>query len=243
MSNLTLLGIGGVAGGNTNSIDLESGSSQYLSVADSASLSITGNITIEAWVKMESATPTNDTSAIAGKINTAGSQFSYQFYFEDDAGTDYLYFQYSDDGSSLDGAVTRSRITHSQSVGTWVHYAVTATVLTQAVTFYVNGTATTGTNTLTGGDAIFDGTAPFRIGAGNGGTASFLDGLVDDVRVWSVVRTGTEISDNRSLQLVGNETNLQGYWRLNDSLLDQTANDNDLTNNGLALFSTDVPFT
>ena len=39
---------------NTHSIDLESGSSQYLFAADSASLSVTGSMTVEAWLNLES---------------------------------------------------------------------------------------------------------------------------------------------------------------------------------------------
>jgi len=42
--------------------------------------------------------------------------------------------------------------------------------------------------------------------------------------------------------LIGTETGLKGYWKLNDSLLDETTNNNDLTNVNSAVFSTDVPF-
>ena len=66
--------------------------------------------------------------------------------------------------------------------------------------------------------------------------------MIDDVRLWSVVRTGTEINNNKSIQLLGTETNLNAYWRLNNNLVDKTANGNTLTNNGSAVFSTDTPF-
>ena len=46
-----------------------------------------------------------------------------------------------------------------------------------------------------------------------------------------------------SVELDGDEAGLVGYWKLNNSLLDETSNDNDLTNNNSATFSTDVPFS
>ena len=245
LSNIMLLGAGSnfAAAGNTHSIDLERDLSQYLTAADSASLSITGDITIECWAKAESAAPNNDTMTLVSKLATVSNNHSFIFYFEDDAGTDYLYFAYSDDGTSADTAITRSRITHTQSVGSWVHYAVAVTVATQVVDFYVNGTNTTGTNTLTGGTSIFDSTALFAIGGGNqNGNGTFFDGLIDDVRIWATKRTTAQIQDNRSKELVGNETNLNGYWKLNNNLDDATANNNGLTNNGTAVFSTVVPF-
>jgi len=61
-------------------------------------------------------------------------------------------------------------------------------------------------------------------------------------KLWSDVRTPTEISDNYDSELVGNEAGLVGYWKFSNNGLDETANDNDLTNNNVATFSSDVPF-
>jgi len=69
-----------------------------------------------------------------------------------------------------------------------------------------------------------------------------FDGLIDDVRVWNVERTATEIADNYNKELTGSETGLVGYWKLNSTLGDSTANNNDLTNNNGAIFSTENPF-
>ena len=41
-------------------------------------------------------------------------------------------------------------------------------------------------------------------------------------------------------ELNGDEAGLVGYWKLNNSLLDETSNNNDLTNNNSATFSTTV---
>jgi len=41
------------------------------------------------------------------------------------------------------------------------------------------------------------------------------DGMIDDVRIWSDVRTGAEIADNMNVELNGNEADLLAYYRMN----------------------------
>lgn len=41
-------------------------------------------------------------------------------------------------------------------------------------------------------------------------------GSIDDIRLWNTVRTGAQISANRSLELNGDEAGLIGYWKLNE---------------------------
>ncbi len=62
------------------------------------------------------------------------------------------------------------------------------------------------------------------------------DGDLDDFRLWGGTRTEAEINDNLFIELVGNESNLAGYWPFNrltgNSAIDATSNGNDgsLTN-------------
>ena len=104
--------------------------------------------------------------------------------------------------------------------------------------FFVDGSSigTSGS----GKTSIADKTADFEIGAQDDGSNSF-DGKIDDVRVWSDIRTDAEISNNYQQELIGNEAGLVGYWKLNNGLTDETSNNNDLTNNNSVTFSTDVP--
>ncbi len=208
---------------NTHSVDLEADSSQYLSVADSASLSVTGDMTIEGQVKHESI----GTSTLVYKTLGAGDQEGYIFYNT----TSLLVLGISSDGIDT----TYKWVSWSPSIATWYHIAAVYDASAGSVDFYVDGTqvGTTQTGLPT---SIFDSTADFIIGGID------FDGLVDDVRIWDDIRTVTEINDNKSIELVGNEANLVGYWKLNNSLLDETSNNNDLTNNNSAVFSTDIPF-
>lgn len=61
--------------------------------------------------------------------------------------------------------------------------------------------------------------------------ASYLDGKIDEVRIWSVARTETQINDNKNVKLKGNEIGLVSYWRLDEGT-GTTAGDSASSNNG-----------
>ena len=66
---------------------------------------------------------------------------------------------------------------------------------------------------------------------------------MDEVRIWDDIRTDSEISDNRLKCLVGNEANLQAYWRFDNNPNDETSNGNDLTENNSPTYQTgNLPF-
>lgn len=64
---------------NTSSLDLEASSSQYASRADTASLSITGNLAIEAQIKPESLPTVGNTMTLVSKWDESGATRSYKF--------------------------------------------------------------------------------------------------------------------------------------------------------------------
>ncbi|HRV86778.1 MAG TPA: LamG domain-containing protein [Saprospiraceae bacterium] len=50
----------------------------------------------------------------------------------------------------------------------------------------------------------------------NGGYNNLLNGRIDELRIWSEVRTLEQIKDNKERILTGRENNLAGYWRFQD---------------------------
>lgn len=231
---------------NTYSLDLELSSSQYAYVADNATLSITGDISIECWVNVETLPSTsggNGEYMLVGKYNNGANQRSYALTFNVN---DKVVFYYSDNGEYTSHATvetTDSAAITSGNVGNWVHIAVTADVSAKDVKIYKNGVLLASTASPSDATSIYDGTADFTIGAKKNNVTweSFMDGKIGDVRVWNDVRTITEINDNMFLQLNGDETGLVGYWRLNNDYLDQTSNNNDLTAVASPVFSESVP--
>jgi len=219
---------------NAFSLDFELSESDNLQISDGAQtgLDITGDLTIEAWVNFESLPGGEFT--ILSKANDTGGQKSYRFVLTNST---TLAFTTSDSGSNQLTA-TQS---YTPTVGTWKHLAMVYIASAGSVEFFENGvslgTAVTGLHT-----SIFNSTARLIIGAtaDAGGENTFLDGKMDEVRIWDVARTSTQIFDNYLKVLVGDESGLQGSWRFESDVLDQTANNNDLTNNGAA-FVTDTP--
>ncbi len=63
----------------------------------------------------------------------------------------------------------------------------------------------------------FGGISAFVLGRSPLITSSFFQGALDDVRVWSVARTAAEIVGKRFEPLVGNESGLLAYWRLDEA--------------------------
>lgn len=218
---------------NTHSIDLESGSSQYLSKTTPTGLPIgSGSRTIEAWVKFESLPGTGATMFLfnTGDEGTNDSEFSLTVI--ESSGSYYGYCDYYN-------RATTGTVDLGLSIGTWIHIAVTYDGTD--LRYYINGVLK---DTVADGGTVNTVNTIMAIGArGSLATAiNFFDGLIDDVRVWNDVRTANEILVNMDTELVGTEANLQGYWKLNNDLLDETSNNNDLTNNNTAVFSTDASF-
>jgi len=76
--------------------------------------------------------------------------------------------------------------------------------------------------------------------------SSYLNGRLSDIRIWNTARTEQQIKDNYQKRLVGNETGLVGYWKLDEgtstSAKDYTSNAKDGTITG-AIWSNEEPFT
>lgn len=228
---------------NTHSLDLEAGSSQYVSIADGSQtgLDLSSTATFEMWVKFESI-PGSGTAVDLISKDDQSAQRSFAVFYRNAGGTPRLEIIAFENGATYDYYSWN----WSASVATWYHLAFTIDVTQgSSSTFEVfvdgvsqgNGTAQNASNI----SSIANTTAPFVIGA-SGAPSEYIDGKLDDIRVWNTVRTGAQISGNRSIELLGNEPGLVAYWKLNNSYLDETANNNDLTATNAPTFSTDLPF-
>jgi hypothetical protein len=226
---------------NSDSIDLERSSGQYVYISDGAQtgLDITGDLTIEAWVKLETQLATDETYVIVSKDGYPNAR-GYDFKYFDTSGTKALLLQVSDNGTS----VTNGNVNQTLSVGDWHHVVAVYDASAGSVEFYVDGASIGSASSLP--TSIANNNNEFAIGAeiqeDGTPTSSTFDGKIDDVRVWNILRTSQEIQDNYQKELMGTESNLVGYWKFNSDLNDTTSNNNDLTNVGSAAFASDVPF-
>lgn len=119
----------------------------------------------------------------------------------------------------------------------WHHIAVVLDGTTlDDVTLYTDGVAngvySTGSSTATINTAA---SQELWIGRDHG--SNYWEGVLDEIRVWSVARTEAEVRAFMHLVLVGDETGLEAYYQLNETsgtAIKDVVNMNDLTLQGAA---------
>jgi len=216
---------------NTHSLDLERGSSQYAFVADTAPLSITGNLSIEAWVRLESLPSVGgEAYCIAAKMDQDGTNASYNFCI---ATNDKMRFFTSDDGNLVANGDANTAL----SINTSYHLGVTYSTA-GSCTFYLNKVPDGNPSGLD--TSISNNTSRFTIGAVDTQSTArfFMDGLVDEVAVYNAI-VALDTLDNQADKT--GRTNMVGYWKLNNDYVD-VVNAANLTAVGSPVFSTTVPF-
>ncbi|MDW3194901.1 MAG: LamG-like jellyroll fold domain-containing protein [Cytophagales bacterium] len=122
--------------------------------------------------------------------------------------------------------------------GTWYHIAFSYDGT--AVRAYVNGTEENSLNVSEASNAAS------TLNIGSAGSTNYFAGQMDEVRIWSVARTCSEILSTKDVELTGSETGLELYYNFNQNeaggtntgqttLDDLTSNNNDGTLTGFAL--------
>jgi len=234
--------VGQGTGKQGNCADFEYGSTEYLSITDAnqSGLDITGDLTICAWLKVES-NPANGFNPIVSKLTSASR--SYLF---DITNGNTIRFYYSTNGSTSNYSVSKS---WTPTAGVWYHVALVFDASAGQGEFFVDGSSL-GTSTA-GGTSLHNGTADFEIGGNTGFSRSF-DGLIDEVGIWNAKLSSADIaaiynsgdgipyldaSDVKNNTTLS--TNIISYWELETDGTDSvTATGNDLTDNGTPSYTT-----
>ena len=172
--------------------------------AVNTSLVITPSLgfTIEGWMKIRDL----GYSALATQtINYLPAPFD--IYVENGSGRlTFLVGQ-----SNVSGSASGSTVL---AIGTWTHVAFVYNPAIAKVIIYVNGVQ----------DGIGDASPP-----GNVAGSKFiignrydlytgLNGTLDDVRIWNVARTPSQILANMNNELLGTETGLKAYYTFNQGI-------------------------
>jgi uncharacterized protein YjbI with pentapeptide repeats len=170
-------------------------------------------MTVECWFKTDDTNNQKSSSSLVSRYNGSGDQ---QFLLSmGSAGA--LGFA----TSNTSGLWLQSYTTTTYKDANWHHVAGTYNSATGVSSIYVDGALiNTATNSIYG---LLSNNTTVRLIIGNdhSGTSpnTFTDrqfrGAISDVRIWNVVRSAADISNNYRQRLVGNETGLVGYWKLN----------------------------
>jgi hypothetical protein len=100
--------------------------------------------------------------------------------------------------------------TSTVNTGQWVHVAATRKMSTGEIQVFVNGTMEA--SLIVAQTSSLNASVSMSLGA-NVNDARYFTGSMDEVRIWNVVRTQSEISTNMHKRMNGNETGLVGYYR------------------------------
>ena len=187
-------------------------------------------MTVEAWVK---------TSFAGGSYNSnwAILDFDRSEYFS--------FFVSGDDGTvgfsttGSDGVIDDFYGPTSAKVNDGIWHHIVAVYDGTDKKIYVDGNLEATKVNAHGGLSIGTGTTRFgMIGDGSEANAEngsrnnlYFEGEIDEVRLWSDVRNILEIQDNKDACIIGNESNLLTYYKMENgtgssSLTDQTGNGN-----------------
>ena len=161
------------------------------------------SFTFEAWVK-----PTTVTN--------------WQRVFDFGTGdTNYMFLTtQSNAGTPRFGIkrTTSSEVAVSSSVAItaakWAHLAVTLDAVADQAKIYVNGVLT-GTASITLSPADLGTMTSHFLGRSLFSADPYFNGLLDEVKLWSSVRTAQQILAGMNAELIGNESGLVAYYNFN----------------------------
>lgn len=204
--------------------------STAMEVVSNNNLSPTATFSIEAWVNI----PANTTE-------------SYFIYDRIESNDGFGLFTTADGFSKISINGGQGSVQGDVNVydGEWHHLAGTYDKTAGEIKIYIDGTLS---NT-----ASYSGDITYEMGPRNhiGGTGSvssprYFEGYIDELRIWSDVRSLEEIFTNKCQELNGDEEGLIAYWDfngiVNDTIQDQSASDNDVKANGLSLVAVEADY-
>ncbi len=203
------------------------GSTDYVRLPSSSSLTSFGaQITVEAWVKLSA-------YGLGGAILNSGNENEYAFSVRTNGrlGVTMVFINPQVNHEFI-GKTTLG-------LNTWYHVAFTYNGSIESI--LINGivdTSFSSSGTINTSQYVEN----ISIGAYsyNNHTqhSTFLNGTLDEVRMWNVSRSPSQIQATMYTELSGSESGLMGYWRFNGNVLDGSPNGNNGTIFGNPTFVT-----
>jgi hypothetical protein len=214
--------------GNNDALDFD-GTNDNVLINSNSSLNITTSITLEAWIY---ATKNSGVQNVICKSSNSSNN-GYIFPRTDDGWNNFVIYLH------LNGGWKTVSYPYP-ALNEWHHLA--ATYDGSNIKLYLDGSlvktqAATGTITVNS-NSLSIGNQP--------GFNEYFGGTADELRVWNVARTQSDIQSDMYNELAGNEAGLVAYYNCNEgtpagnntsitSLTDKTSNANNGTLNNFSL--------
>ena len=174
-------------GRNGQALSFSGANGSYVTVPDSASLRLSGALTLEAWVNPGAIGGSAWRTVLFKQLGTAA--MGYALYANNGAARPT--------GQVNIGGEQNTVGTTQLALNAWTHLATTYDGATQR--FYVNGTQVA-SRAQTG--ALATATGPLRIG-GNGVWGEYFRGLIDDVRIYNRALGAAEVQADMATPVGG----------------------------------------
>jgi hypothetical protein len=174
----------------------------FVQVADHPDLDLRHRWTVETWVYPRGVGNGADEDLISKWDGVADAAYILQI----DGGTGKLRLV-TNNGLTQSIILSNTQLTNR----VWQHVA--ATFRAGTLKLYLNGVLD---RTVTGVLTPINSSQPLAFGREGNFSGGTLDGRLDEVRVWNVVRTPNQIANWRRRKLSGTETGLVGYWSFDE---------------------------
>ncbi|MEI8122440.1 MAG: DUF2341 domain-containing protein [bacterium] len=149
-------------------------SGDSISVPDSPSISVTGSLTLEAWM---------NGSSFTGYRNILNKDGNSAYRFRVDSSGTKLWLLLKDSG-----ALETLSASYTFSTGIWYHVATRADLINKKVYFYVNGMQVGTPQTTTKG-TISDTAGALLLGAYSESSGETFNGVLDEIRITAGLRS------------------------------------------------------
>jgi gliding motility-associated-like protein len=197
-------------------------------IENSDELQLNGiSFTIEFWLRLTELPLPGNEGYLIGRYTSANSM-RYIVRVMPNGKLEFHSNSVINNGVATVGSIVANR---------WYHIAVTyirtGVAGTNNAKFYINGIEDPG-NKL-GATLLDPGLTPggsLVLGADPIATNRFVNGYMDEVRIWNVARSLTEISNNKCVRSRGDEPNLIGLWHFDEVHTASTPMIYDYTRNG-----------
>jgi hypothetical protein len=196
------------------------GVNDYVDMGNASTFDVGTAVTYEAWINPD----TTLSGFIFNKLVDWHEDMQLMF-----SGNNVYFYLY--------GVFGGTHLTSSPSISLhqYTHVAATYDASTGTASLYINGVFDTsksvGSGVSNSNGNLYYGFNPVRYN-----WLAPFKGIIDEVRIWDVARTESEIQSTMNQTLNGNEAGLKGYWKFDEGVdtiaYDATSNHNDGTISG-----------